>query len=335
MHGDDAQAVLICNKVFGNDTMPPFHGCLCMNHSFIMKLLITLFVIITSSFIVLIQNKSMGILGLISLTYGLRHGLDADHILAIDNITRKFQADNQGSETTGIFFALGHSTIVFLLTVGIVLGVTHLHEHSSQLQKIGVVVGSIISTLFLWLSAYMNIFSLLSFRNNQNKAMVGNRLFRYINKPYKMYWVGLLFGLGFDTATEVGLLSIAATSALAGFQLGMVLLLPVLFASGMVFVDSIDAMCMSSLYRMTARRNDSFHFYYKIMIFMTAVLSFVVGWTELMSIINVQYQSAEMIALVDGINDYSEVIGGMVLLLFIVSLSYIKSRLQPLPKMDV
>ena len=309
-----------------------------MKPPFIVNLLIAIVVVITSIFIVLFHHHTLEMLGLLALSYGLRHGFDADHILAIDNAVRQFQANNQRSDTTGIFFALGHSTIVFSLTVFIVLGITHIHAHFTQLQKIGDVAGSILSALFLWLSATLNFSSLLSSNHAHSHAsFIGkylSRFFYLIDKPYKIYWVGFLFGLGFDTATEVGLLSIAATSALEGFQIGLVLLLPILFATGMVLTDSFDSLLMSSLYRSTAKQNEKLRFYYKIIIVVTGMLSFVVGLSELISISNSEMHNGILYAL-NGINHHFEMIGGTIAIIFFISFLYIQYRYYFLSKGNV
>lgn len=176
---------------------------------------------------------------IIAAGLGLRHGLDADHIVVIDNITRKLVSDNKTSATTGLFFALGHSTIVFLMTIMVVLGLNSTHDYWQSIDKFGNNFGAIISMLFLSITLILNIIMLRDVKKrsysevNSNYPRSGNYLLRSIDNPHKMYLVGFLFGLGFDTATEVGLLALAATTLLHGVSVYWILLLPISFACGM------------------------------------------------------------------------------------------------------
>lgn len=294
-----------------------------MYRSFLIKLFLLLAVVWVLCFAILSQQHAMLLLGLLAFSFGLRHGFDADHIIAIDNVTRQLRADNKASVSTGLFFALGHSSIVFILTLLILLGTKIVHGQFHALQDIGGIVGSIISAFFLWLSAAMNIHALLSRQKKIGHhhpaarsilTFLAKRIFQKINCPQKMYFVGFLFGLGFDTATEVGLLSIAATSSLQGFQAGSILLLPILFASGMILTDSLDSLFMSSFYQLRG-------YNVKVIVF-TAVLALFIGAIEIIGIMPLNRWYSFIINMTGWINNNFEIVGGTIVLLFFILWCY-------------
>jgi nickel/cobalt transporter (NiCoT) family protein len=211
--------------------------------------------------------------GVTAYTLGLRHAFDADHITAIDNTTRKLMAEGRRPLSVGFWFSLGHSTIVFALAVLISAGVRALDgpvsEGRSHLHQVTRVVGTLVSGSFLYLIAAINVVILLGiirvFRQmrsgrydeaelEQQLARRGllnrvlGRLTRTVSHPGQMYPIGVLFGLGFDTATEVALLVLAGGAASAGLPWYAVLCLPVLFAAGMSLMDSIDGSFMNFAY---------------------------------------------------------------------------------------
>ena len=211
--------------------------------------------------------------GVTAYTLGLRHAFDADHIAAIDNTTRKFMSEGKRPLSVGFFFSLGHSTIVFMLAFLISLGVRALdspmRNDNSTLHKATNVIGTTVSGTFLYVIAILNILILISIlriffnmrrgayneqelERHLNSRGLMNRLFgRHLNKitkPWQMYPVGVLFGLGFDTATEVALLILAAGAGAAGLPWYAILCLPVLFAAGMSLLDTIDGSFMNFAY---------------------------------------------------------------------------------------
>jgi high-affinity nickel-transport protein len=212
-------------------------------------------------------------IGLTAYTLGLRHAFDADHISAIDNTTRKLMSEGKRPMSVGFWFSLGHSTIVFLLAFAISVGVRSLdgpvRHHSSQLHQVTGLVGTLVSGGFLYLIAALNLVILvgilrvfrdmrrgryderalerqLASRGLMNRLL--GRLTRTVSGPRQMYPVGLLFGLGFDTATEVALLVLAGGAAGAGLPWYAIMCLPVLFAAGMSLMDSIDGSFMNVAY---------------------------------------------------------------------------------------
>jgi high-affinity nickel-transport protein len=211
--------------------------------------------------------------GLTAYTLGMRHAFDADHISAIDNTTRKFMSEGKRPLSVGFFFSLGHSTIVFALTFLIAVGVKALANpvrHSgSALHRATNVIGTTVSGTFLYLIAILNIIILVSIvkiffemrrgrydeqqlEHELNSRGLMNRVFgkqlNRIREPWQMYPVGLLFGLGFDTASEVALLVIAGSAGASGLPFYAIICLPILFAAGMSLLDTIDGSFMNFAY---------------------------------------------------------------------------------------
>ncbi len=212
-------------------------------------------------------------LGLTAYTLGLRHAFDADHISAIDNTTRKLMAERKRPLSVGFWFSLGHSTIVFALSLLFAVGIRALsgqvRDGNSTLHSVTNLVGTGISGAFLYLIAALNVVILIDIvsvfrdmrRGTHDEAKLEHRLnsrglmTRFygrftsaVTQPWQMYLVGMLFGLGFDTATEVALLFLAAGAAGAGLPFYAILCLPILFAAGMSLLDTIDGSFMNFAY---------------------------------------------------------------------------------------
>jgi high-affinity nickel-transport protein len=207
---------------------------------------------------------------LLAFTFGLRHAVDADHISAIDSVTRKLMAENKKPVAVGFFFSLGHSTIVVALTLAIALAAATIARAFPRLQDVGATIGTSVSALFLYAIAFVNLLVLLeivrAFRDVRagrsydpqsideflmQRGLIGRfcrPLLRMIGKSWHMYPLGLLFGLGFDTATEVGLLGIAAIQAGNGLPIFAILIFPLLFTAGMSLVDTTDGILMLGAY---------------------------------------------------------------------------------------
>ena len=219
-------------------------------------------------------NQVFGIgLGVTAYTLGMRHAFDADHIAAIDNTTRKQLADGGRPLSIGFWFSLGHSSIVFVLVVLLAAGVSalagQLADDASVLQQVTGLFGTVISGVFLLLIGVINLFVLIGIarvfgrirtgtydeasleRQLQNRGLVNRmvgRLTGAVTRPWHMYPVGLLFGLGFDTATEIGLLALAGGAAAVSLPWYAVLILPILFAAGMCLLDTADGVAMCYAY---------------------------------------------------------------------------------------
>jgi high-affinity nickel-transport protein len=206
----------------------------------------------------------------LAYSFGLRHAVDADHIAAIDNVTRKLMQQGKRPVAVGLLFSLGHSTIVIVGSIAIAAAALALQHRMDAVREVGGVVGTLVSALFLFAIAFVNLVVLQSvYRSFQRvrrgepcdeedfDLLLGNRgflarlfrpMFNLIRSSWHMYPLGLLFGLGFDTATEIGLLGISAAEASKGLSLASILVFPVLFAAGMSLVDSTDNVLMLGAY---------------------------------------------------------------------------------------
>ncbi|MGH7727500.1 MAG: HoxN/HupN/NixA family nickel/cobalt transporter [Vulcanimicrobiaceae bacterium] len=207
---------------------------------------------------------------LLAYTFGLRHAVDADHIAAIDNATRKLMQQGKRPVAVGFFFSLGHSTVVVALTLAIAVAAATIQARTPDLERVGGIVGTLISAGFLFLIALVNIVVFLeiarAFRAVRRGQAAADRslddlldrrgffarifrpLFRLIGSSWHLYPIGFLFGLGFDTATEIGLLGIAAIEAGRGLPVYDILLFPLLFTLGMSLLDTTDGILMLGAY---------------------------------------------------------------------------------------
>src|SRR4051812_45885961 len=249
-------------------------------------------------------------IGITAYTLGLRHAFDADHIGAIDNTTRKFMSEGQRPLSVGFFFSLGHSTIVFVLGALVVLGVRGLggevQDDGSSLHQATGVVGPVVSGSFLLLIGVLNLVILANvfgiFRRmrhgdfdeaelddelNSRGLMTRfyGRATRAISKPWHMYPLGVLFGLGFDTATEVALLVIAGGVAASGLPFYAILCLPILFAAGMTLFDTIDGAFMNFAYGWAFSKPVRKVFYNIAITGLSVLVALGVGGIELLSVL--------------------------------------------------
>ncbi|VXC08354.1 Nickel/cobalt efflux system [Microbacterium sp. 8M] len=232
-------------------------------------------------------------LGVTAYLLGLRHAFDADHIAAIDNTTRQLLARNRPARGVGLWFSLGHATVVAALCVLLALGVgaltTSLEDPDSPLQVWTGVIGPVVSGVFLVVIAVANLLALRHRRRAGSGhphggpawALLG-RLSAVIDRPSRMYVVGLLFGLGFDTATEIGLLALAGTAASRAVPWWTVLLLPVLFAAGMSLLDSAQGAMSRRAYSWRATGREGAGRRYDVLVTgASIVVALVIGVAEL------------------------------------------------------
>jgi high-affinity nickel-transport protein len=282
-------------------------------------------------------------IGVTAYTLGMRHAFDADHISAIDNTTRKLMADGKRPLSVGFWFSLGHSSVVFVLSVLLALGMKVLvgpvRNGSSSLHQVTNLVGTGISGTFLYLIAAVNLVVLVGilkvFRdmrrgsydeqtlNDQLNARgffarIFRRLMSSIRSSRQMYGIGFLFGLGFDTATEVALLVLAGTGAAGGLPWYGILCLPVLFAAGMSLLDTIDGSFMNFAYGW-AFSNPARKLYYNITITgLSVMVALIIGTVELGGLLGQELRlSGSFWTWIEGLN--INTLGFVIVGLFIVT----------------
>ncbi|MDT7670100.1 MAG: nickel/cobalt transporter (NiCoT) family protein [Pseudonocardiales bacterium] len=253
-------------------------------------------------------------IGLLAYTFGLRHAFDADHIAAVDNTTRKLLGERTESGprplSVGFWFSLGHSTIVFGLTFLLSIGVRALagqvEDDSSQLHSVTGIIGASVSGVFLWILGIVNLVVLIGiigvFRRMRhghfdeqeleeqlNKRGFMNRflngLTKSVRKPWHIYPVGVLFGLGFDTATEVGLLVLAGGAAAFNLPFYAILVLPILFAAGMSLMDTTDGVFMNFAYGWAFAKPVRKVFYNITITALSVAVALIIGTIELIGVL--------------------------------------------------
>jgi high-affinity nickel-transport protein len=253
------------------------------------------------------QRPALLGLALLAWVFGLRHAVDADHIAAIDNAVRKLIQDGRRPIGVGCYFSLGHSTVVLLVSVAVATAASTLHGRWDTVQAVGGVIGTTVSAVFLLLIALANLAALpgiwRSFRavarggtldqqaldrllNGRGLlARVLRPVFRAVSRSWHMYPVGFLFGLGFDTATEVGVLGIAATQAAQGVPAWHILVFPALFTAGMSLIDTLDGVLMLGVYSWAFVRPIRKLWYNLTITAASVVVALVIGAVEALGLI--------------------------------------------------
>ena len=279
---------------------------------------------------------------LLAYGFGLRHAVDADHIAAIDNVTRTLMQEGRRPVAIGLFFSLGHSTIVVLASVAIAATTTAFQDRFEALKGVGGVIGTLVSALFLLAIAAMNIVILLAVYRTFRRVKAGapyveedltlllagrgllarlfRPMFRMIRHSWHMYPLGVLFGLGFDTATEVGLLGISAAQASDGLSIWSILVFPALFTAGMSLVDTTDGILMLGAYGWAFVKPIR-KLYYNITITTISVgVALLVGGIEGLGLIGDQlHLSGAFWGAIGSLNDNFGMIGYVIIGVFIVS----------------
>jgi len=248
---------------------------------------------------------------LLAYSLGLRHAVDADHIAAIDNVTRKLMQEGKRPVAVGLMFSLGHSTIVVLGSAAIAATALVLQHRLDAARHIGGVIGTLVSTLFLFGIAILNLIVLRSIHRAFVRVRAGApyveedfdlllagrgflaRLFRpmfaIITRSWHMYPLGLLFGLGFDTATEIGLLGISAAEASKGLSLWSILVFPALFTAGMSLIDTTDNILMLGAYGWAFVKPVRKLYYNMTITFVSVLVALVVGGIEALGLLAGQF----------------------------------------------
>jgi high-affinity nickel-transport protein len=278
----------------------------------------------------------------LAYTFGLRHAVDADHIAAIDNVTRKLMQDGRRPVSVGFFFALGHSTIVVLASLGVAATAAALQTRFATFKDVGGLVGTSVSALFLFAVAIANIVILGGVYRTFRRVRRGARyvdedfdqllaqrgllarlfrpVFRLVERSWHMYPVGFLFGLGFDTATEVALLGISAAEASQGLSIWSIMVFPALFAAGMSLVDTTDGVLMLGAYGWAFARPIR-KLYYNLTITAVSVLvALIVGGIEVLGLVGDQLGlGGPFWAFVGALNDNFGTLGYLIIAIFALS----------------
>jgi nickel/cobalt transporter (NiCoT) family protein len=248
---------------------------------------------------------------LLAYGFGLRHAVDADHIAAIDNVTRKLMQRGQWPVGVGLFFSLGHSTIVFGLSAAVAVTTVAIKDRFNVLENWGTIVGTLISAFFLLAIAAMNLMILLSIVSTFNRVKAGGvysdedlnillakrgffgrlfrGLFKLVDHSWQTYPVGVLFGLGFDTATEVGLLGISAASVSRGLPICSIMVFPALFTAGMALIDTTDSILMLGAYGWAFMKPMRKLYYNITMTSVSVLVAVVIGGLETLGLVQGEY----------------------------------------------
>jgi high-affinity nickel-transport protein len=247
-------------------------------------------------------------LGILAFIFGLRHGVDADHIVAIDNTTRKLLQEGKRPLTVGMWFSLGHSTVVVGLIVSLILATNAVKDQIPGLRSSGAIIGTAVSGIFLFIIGLINIIivleiyrvfttlkqgkmneleldSLLENRGFLNRYFKG--LFKIVREPWQIYPIGVLFGLGFDTASEIALIALAVTVGVSSaVPLWMILVLPFMFTCGMVLVDMTDGIAMLTAYGWAFLRPVRKIYYNLTVTIISVAVAFAIGGVELLQVLS-------------------------------------------------
>ena len=275
----------------------------------------------------------------LAYSFGLRHAVDADHIAAIDNVTRKLMQQGQRPAAVGMWFSLGHSTVVVAASIAVALAASALETRFAGLREVGGTVGTLVSVFFLFAVAAANLMLLGPVWRAFRMVRAGGRLaepelaalpcangllgrifaplFRLIGRSWHMYPLGLLFGLGFDTATEIAVLGLAAAEAAKGLAIWSIMIFPALFTAGMALVDTTDSVLMTGAYGWAFVQPVRKLYYNLTITLVSVVVAVVVGGIEALGLV------AERLSLdgpfwrvVAGLNDNFAALGYLIVALF-------------------
>jgi len=289
------------------------------------------------------MGSSYAVLGglcVVAYVLGLRHGMDADHIAAIDNTTRKLMQEGKRPMTVGTWFSLGHSTVVIALIVALTVATRSVVNVMPELRSMGLTLGTLVSGSFLFVIGLVNVVMVWEiygvFRGMRDHKLDGPRLeaalngrglmnrcfgrfFRVVKRPWQLYPIGVLFGLGFDTASEVALIAISVgVSAAMSVPVWMILVLPLMFTCGMVLVDTSDGMSMVLVYGW-AFLNPIRKVYYNLTVTVISVLvAFAIGGVEVAQAVSGEFHlGGDFWNLMNGLD--FETLGYAVVAIFVLS----------------
>lgn len=278
----------------------------------------------------------------LAYTFGLRHAFDADHIAAIDNITRKLMQSGKRPISVGMFFSLGHSTVVIVASIFVALAVSALQERFDNFKEVGGLIGTGVSAFFLLVVGIANLFILIAvyrvFRSVKRgerfieedlnavlaqRGIIGRalrRLFGAITKSWHMYPLGILFGLGFDTASEIALLGIAASQSAEGMSMLSILIFPALFTAGMSLVDATDSILMVRAYGWAFVKPIRKLYYNMMITAVSVIVALVIGGIEALGLIGRKLDlSGSFWEAIEGLNENLGAMGYLIVAIFLVS----------------
>ena len=277
----------------------------------------------------------------LAYTFGLRHAVDADHIAAIDNVTRKLIQEGRRPVSVGFFFSLGHSTIVVVASLIVYSIAAAAEKRFDAIKDIGGTIGTSVSSFFLIAIAVMNIAILRgvwrSFQRVREGGMYNDQspemlmgggmmarlfrpLFRMLSSPWHMYPIGFLFGLGFDTATEVALLGISAAAAVKELSVGAMAVFPMLFTAGMTLVDTTDGILMVGAYGWAFIKPIRKLYYNLTITFVSVIVALIVGGIEAVGLLKDQLKlSGGFWDFIGSLNDNFGTLGILIIGVFVLS----------------
>ena len=312
------------------------------------------------AFLALHDNPILLGTAFLAYSFGLRHAVDADHIAAIDNVTRKLMQEGKKPLTVGLFFSLGHSTVVVLASVGIAITAMAFKDQMEEFHPVGGMIGTSVSAAFLLLIGAINLVVLINvykaFRRVKNGgtysesdldilmanggffARIFRRLFSLIGRSWHMYPLGFLFGLGFDTATEVALLGITAAQASSGLSMWSILIFPALFTAGMTLLDTTDSVLMVRAYGWAFVKPVRKLYYNMTITFVSVVVAVLVGGIEALGLIGEKFGlRGGLWDLIGALNEELEMLGYLIVAVFIGSwlLSMLIYRLKGYDRIEV
>lgn len=336
-------------------------GCLREKITDIYSLLILFNLLVWGlAFYFLHNNPLLFSTAILAYTFGLRHAVDADHIAAIDNVTRKLMQEGKQSVSVGLFFSLGHSTVVIIATACVALLTTTLVQGNvTRWHEIGSTVCTFISAGFLILIALINLLIFISIfkifqqvrQDKKNReaeidelmssqgflAKRFRRFFQVITHSWQMYPLGILFGLGFDTATEIILLGIAASQAVHGLSFWSVLIFPALFTAGMTLIDTSDSILMQGVYGWAFMKPMRKLYYNLTITFVSVTVAFSLGTIQVLGLFANQFETNGPIwSLIKGLNSHFSLLGYVIIGIFTGSwiLSVIVYKLMQIDKLE-
>lgn len=305
------------------------------------------------------DNPTLLGVALVIYGLGLRHAVDADHIAAIDNVTRKLMQMKQRPVSVGFFFAMGHSTVVIIAAAAVAVAATLLNGFDS-FQNVSGVIGTSVSALFLLIIAAMNIVIFVSIYKSYRRVRAGgtyieedldlllnNRgflsrifrpVFKLVTKSWHMFPLGFLFGLGFDTATEVAMFGVSAAQAAKGISIEAIMVFPVLFAAGMSLIDTTDGVMMLGAYDWAFVKPMRKLYYNMTITLVSVIVAVLIGGIEALGLIGSKMGfSGEFWDFIGRLNDNFNNIGFVIIGIFLFAwiLSYVIYKAKKLDDVEV